>query len=254
MAKLLVEAEGDLGALILMMLSRNFLTKSSEIILSTHVSRNNEELIKFSRTNGIRVETDGYTESFLSELSRCELSGVYSVYGRRRIPIENLDISQERTFNIHPSLLPQLAGCFSIPWAIINGLDCTGITYHRLAPRFDEGDIYFQQKVQVDPEDTAFSLSSKVVSAIISTFPDFYKKFLNGEHKVVPQSGPRSYYRRELPFAGRISKTWNSSEVTRFIRAMIYPPYKPATYLSADGTEHLVTSPQQYAEIISKES
>ena len=44
-----------------------------------------------------------------------------SLHYRDRIPKNILEIADCGCINLHPSLLPKYKGCFSIPWAIING-------------------------------------------------------------------------------------------------------------------------------------
>jgi methionyl-tRNA formyltransferase len=42
------------------------------------------------------------------------------------------------------------------------------------------------------------------------------------------QTGESSYYGRDLPFFGIIDPTWSTEKIDRFIRAMYFPPFKPA--------------------------
>jgi UDP-4-amino-4-deoxy-L-arabinose formyltransferase/UDP-glucuronic acid dehydrogenase (UDP-4-keto-hexauronic acid decarboxylating) len=51
---------------------------------------------------------------------------------------------------------------------------------------------------------------------------------INGE-KGIKQTGKTSYYRRGCPHGGIIDPAWPEAYQGRFIRAMIHPPYAPAT-------------------------
>jgi methionyl-tRNA formyltransferase len=48
--------------------------------------------------------------------------------------------------NLHPSLLPMLAGAAPIQWAIARQLEKTGVTTQTLGEKLDSGDIYAQEE------------------------------------------------------------------------------------------------------------
>ena len=58
---------------------------------------------------------------------------------------EILNIPKYGGINLHPSLLPKYRGTFSCPWAIINNEKKTGITYHFMNEKFDDGKIVLQK-------------------------------------------------------------------------------------------------------------
>ena len=59
------------------------------------------------------------------------------------------------TFNLHASLLPQYRGAAPIQWAIINGEKETGVTTFFLTHTIDTGKIIIQERVAIEPADTA---------------------------------------------------------------------------------------------------
>lgn len=48
--------------------------------------------------------------------------------------------------NLHPSLLPLLAGAAPIQWAIAHRMEKTGVTVQSLGVKFDSGNIYAQEE------------------------------------------------------------------------------------------------------------
>ena len=77
-----------------------------------------------------------------------------------KIPVEGLKAVYG--VNIHPSLLPQGRGCWPLPHFILRGLSHAGVTIHKLADRFDAGDILLQESFEVDTvRETMESLSMK---------------------------------------------------------------------------------------------
>ncbi|HHP7241313.1 MAG TPA: methionyl-tRNA formyltransferase [Cyclobacteriaceae bacterium] len=67
------------------------------------------------------------------------------------------------TFNLHASLLPQYRGAAPINWAIINGEKETGVTTFFLKHEIDTGDLIFQEKEAIMPEDDAGSLYHRLM-------------------------------------------------------------------------------------------
>ena len=57
------------------------------------------------------------------------------------LPQRVLDIPKLGCINIHTSILPALRGSAPAQWAILNGLDETGVTAMYLSAGMDEGDI-----------------------------------------------------------------------------------------------------------------
>ena len=84
--------------------------------------------------------------------------GVVVAYGHILKP-ELLAIPKRGMLNVHPSLLPELRGAAPIEWAIINGLEQTGVTIMRMDAGMDSGPILLQIPDDIDPDLTAGELS-----------------------------------------------------------------------------------------------
>lgn len=68
------------------------------------------------------------------------------------------------TFNLHASLLPQYRGAAPINWAIINGEKETGVTTFFLRHEIDTGNILFQEKEPIQPDDDAGTLYERLMN------------------------------------------------------------------------------------------
>ena len=66
---------------------------------------------------------------------------------------------------MHPTLLPLGRGRAPIPWAIIKGLDRTGVTAFLLEEQADSGGILLQESIQLSPRETATTLFTKCATA-----------------------------------------------------------------------------------------
>ena len=82
----------------------------------------------------------------------------------RMLPEVVWDMPPLGTFNLHASLLPNFRGAAPINWALIQGEKETGVTTFFLQHEIDTGNILFQEKVTILPEDNLGSLYEKLMS------------------------------------------------------------------------------------------
>lgn len=112
-------------------------------------------------------------ESFLSEL-RKENADVFVVaaYGKL-LSKEILDMPRLACINIHASLLPQYRGAAPIQWALIDGMEKTGITTMLMDKGLDTGDILKKYELSIDANETGGGLFDKLArlgrEAIVDT-------------------------------------------------------------------------------------
>lgn len=80
----------------------------------------------------------------------------------RILPKIILDMPPRGCVNVHGSLLPQYRGAAPIQWAVINGERETGITTMLMDEGMDTGPMLLQERVPIDPTDTAGTLATKL--------------------------------------------------------------------------------------------
>ena len=223
---------------------------SEDIGLLTHpVDDRNRPLLAYAQAHAIEIVEWGrdlkqcvtWVESRRPDL-------LFSLHFRSRIPEEILSIPAQGAVNLHPSLLPEYRGCFSVPWAIINGEDTTGFSYHYMEEEFDAGDIVLQETVEIRDNDTAFSLFHRLIARGMQAFESVVDTAMSGRSGT-PQQGEGSYYGRRLPYDGQIDPEWAEDEVERFIRAMDFPPHSGAS-LCLKGRTYQVDTIEAYRRIL----
>lgn len=100
-------------------------------------------------------------------------------YGKM-LPLEILNIPNLGCINIHASLLPKYRGGAPIHHAILNDEKETGITIMYMDEGMDDGDIIYQQEINIKEEDTLETLSNKLsllgAKTIIETLPSIINK------------------------------------------------------------------------------
>lgn len=78
------------------------------------------------------------------------------------LPQRVLDIPRLGCINIHASILPELRGSGPVQWAILNGMEETGVTAMYMAAQMDAGDIIEIRKTPIDPYENAQSLLDRL--------------------------------------------------------------------------------------------
>lgn len=87
---------------------------------------------------------------------------LFVVVAFRILPKEVFEIPKFGSFNLHGSFLPKYRGAAPIQWALINGETETGLTTFKLAEKVDTGNIYLQQKLDINPEDNFETLHDRM--------------------------------------------------------------------------------------------
>ena len=181
------------------------------------------------------VKTD--TPYSLENVSRAKLPFVpdviASIYYRHIIKQSVIDACGGRIFNLHPSLLPAYRGCSSLTWAMIDGQKQAGFTYHYIDAGCDTGDIILQEPVAIEEFDTQATLYQRVATHALQRFGEALQ-FTSAGKPGQPQTGTPSYFGRGCPHDGVIDPSWPRERIETFIRAMIHPPYPPATFLGQE--------------------
>lgn len=100
------------------------------------------------------------------------------------IPENILDTYKKRIINIHPALLPRYGGMGMygerVHKAVIdNGDRESGITIHYVNEKYDEGDIIFQARCTVDPDDTPESLATRIHALEYKHYPVIIEKLIS---------------------------------------------------------------------------
>ncbi|HLN52702.1 MAG TPA: phosphoribosylglycinamide formyltransferase [Lentimicrobium sp.] len=102
------------------------------------------------------------------------------------LPVNLVKTFDKRIINIHPALLPKYGGKgmygMAVHEAVIdNNEPESGITIHLIDEMYDKGDIIFQFKCPVSPDDTPDSLAEKVHKLEYQYYPKVISDYL---HKI----------------------------------------------------------------------
>ncbi len=232
-------------------LTGNYDIKTSDIMVFTHDTSENEGFVKHLKANNIKLTYDSVNSSL--DLIR-EFCPDYflSVYYRHIVSIDILNVVNHKAMNLHPSLLPAYKGTKSSVLAILNNEKYTGVSFHYMDSGIDTGRIILQKEITIKEDDTAYSLYHKLIGVFSSNFCEAFDLLMAG-YNGMEQKGLSSYYSRKLPYEGRMEiKDLSLEDARRFVRAMYFPPYEGAVFILKDGSRvevNSIESLHQYMEV-----
>jgi methionyl-tRNA formyltransferase len=146
-------------------------------------------VVELAHRHGIRclqpksLKKQGPRDQLLA--SAAEVAVVVA-YGKL-IPAEMLALPEHGFVNLHPSLLPRHRGPSPIQWALVSGDRVTGVTVMRLDEGMDTGPILLQEQTDVDPRDTAETLSQRLAVAGADLMVRALDLLEQGELQATPQ-------------------------------------------------------------------
>jgi len=171
--------------------------------------------------------------AFIQILKDLKPDLILSAYYPKLFCKEILDIPKLGCVNIHDSLLPRYRGQTPLNWAIANGDKQTGLTMHYLAPGMDNGDIISQEKIDISPEDTVFTLNEKLAPLAAKLVRENLDLIKEGKAPRIQQEEEKATYVRQWkPEDGLIDWNKSSWEIHNLIRAATRPYSGAFTFLN----------------------
>ena len=141
----------------------------------------------------------------------------------------------------HPTLLPIGRGRAAIPWAIIKGLDKTGVTIFKMDNGVDTGLILGQKEITLEKGETATTLYKKVNKAHEFIIKQVYKNIKNDNVAGKIQDETKAtYWPGRKPQDGEFYLENSVSEVDILVRATTKP--YPGAFIFIDDKKYIVWS------------
>ncbi len=146
---------------------------------------------------------------------------VVAAYGRI-LPEEILNAPKYGSINVHSSLLPQYRGAAPINWAILDGLDETGVTIMYMAKELDAGDIIHTVKTAIDIDETAQELTLRLADLGAQALSETVDMLANGTAVRTPQEHEKHTYAPMLSKAlSPIDWTKSARQIHDQVRGLI---------------------------------
>lgn len=123
----------------------------------------NREVIAYARQLGIEIQISPIVERDLEDLATRDCQALIVAEHPVRIPDWQPFLSY--AVNFHSSPLPHGRGPYPMVRAIYEGWDPWGVTCHKIAHRFDRGDILDSETFPMTPDECHDSLDVKIQMA-----------------------------------------------------------------------------------------
>ena len=137
---------------------------------------------------------------------------------------ETIDNVPNGFIGIHNSLLPKYRGGAPLVWSIINGDQQTGFSFFSITEGMDDGDIWFQNFVDIRPNDYISDVLRRIGHLTLMSLDNIYHKILSREFFPRLQTGYGiSYCGQRMLEDGKIDWNKSSEEIYNFIRAQSTP-------------------------------
>ena len=172
-------------------------------------------------------------EEFLNKLNAMKVDFIVVVAFGQKLSPELLDIPQSGCINLHASLLPEYRGSSPIHKAIIDGKKITGNTTMYMAEGWDDGDIIYQQEIEIKENDTVGKLHDKMARKGAELLLKTLKDIKAGEAPRIPQDDSKATYAYKIDKSlGEIDWNQSAEDIYNLIRGV--NPW-PGAYSVLDG-------------------
>lgn len=137
----------------------------------------------------IHPDPDRLDEAILSTLEKHEVNLIVLAGYMKKLGPRTLARYRGRVLNIHPALLPKFGGQGMygnhVHEAVLgSGEKETGATIHLVDEEYDRGKILAQKKIAVMPNDTAETLSARVLEVEHQLYVETLHRIATGDLKV----------------------------------------------------------------------
>ena len=177
------------------------------------------------------------SQEFLKQLASFE-ADLQIVVAFRMLPEAVWNMPPMGTYNLHGSLLPKYRGAAPINRAIMQGESETGVTSFKLQHKIDTGDMMFQEKTPIYPDEDAGSVHDRLMYLGASVVLKTVQAIEKGEFNLLPQSddiaseAPKIFHQDCLLDFSRTTQ-----EVYNKIRGL--SPY-PGAWCKINGMEYKI--------------
>ena len=222
----------EIGFRILRRLISLSITDSVELVAAVTTSTNGKEW--WPGVQGL-CEKSGiplffYTTPFKDVSSFENIDWYLLLSWKYVIPAELLAAPRHGVINLHFSLLPENRGGSPVNWAIIEGKQRTGITYHYATERIDGGDIIVQAEAPIMPDDTARTLLLRLNDLAYDNFDDVLLYMSTNKRAAFSKSKTeqQSSYRPVSDFKEKckidLEATYRAGDFLNLLRGMTFFP------------------------------
>lgn len=168
------------------------------------------------------LQSDNVNEkNFLEKLSSFGADFVVVVAFGQKLGEKLLNLPRYGCINLHASLLPEYRGSSPIHKAIIEGENVTGNTTMYMGPGWDDGDIIYQQEVEIKKDDTVGKLHDKLAENGAELLVKTLHDVKDGSAPRIPQNEDEATFAYKIDKKlGRINWEKNAEDIYNLVRGV----------------------------------
>jgi amino acid adenylation domain-containing protein len=190
-------------------------------IISSH-----QEIVNWAQKNDIICISP--EEIIIEFLSQKPFDYLFSIFNSYILPKEIIALPRKQAINYHDAFLPKYAGVNATAWALINGEKKHGITWHTISNVVDAGNILKQVEIDLDRDETVFTLNGKCYEVAIDSFSELIDELSRDRLMPIVQNlDLRTTFtsRTRLPEAGLLSFDRRAEDLDAMVRALDFRSY-----------------------------
>ncbi len=158
--------------------------------------------------------------AFLAELKALN-ADLQVIVAFRMLPEVVWNMPPLGTFNLHGSLLPRYRGAAPINWAIINGDKETGVTTFFLKHEIDTGDLLFQERLPIGPDDNVAEVHDRMMAIGAQLVLKTLDAIARNDYKPFPQDDTQvSHAPKLFDETCKINFEQTAQQVHNFVRGL----------------------------------
>jgi phosphoribosylglycinamide formyltransferase-1 len=159
------------------------------VVISNREQALGLETARQRRLNAVCIPSKGldrsiYDRLLIEELQRNRVDLVCLAGFLRLLSADFIHAFPQRILNIHPSLLPAFPGLDAQHQALDHGVRISGCTVHFVDEHLDSGPIIAQAAVPVLDEDTAESLSARILREEHRIYTEAIALIISGQYRI----------------------------------------------------------------------
>ena len=159
------------------------------VVIANRAEARGLEIARQRGLNAVAIPSKGldrevYDRMLLAELDKHSVDLVCLAGFMRLLSASFHPRFPNRILNIHPSLLPAFPGLDAQHQALTHGVKLTGCTVHFVDEELDAGPIVIQAAVPVLDEDTAETLSARILQEEHRIYPAAIRLVVAGNYRI----------------------------------------------------------------------
>lgn len=189
--------------------------KSGRVYLDEIAIKNEIPLFKINHINDLEVE---------NILTKYKIDWLFIIGWSQIASKDILKVPIKGAIGAHPTLLPVGRGRAAVPWAILKGLNKTGVTFFKMNEGVDTGEILDQIEIPISANENATSLYEKVNNAHVELIIQLWPKLLNDTvHGKIQDETMATYWDGRTPKDGELLDSITVIEADKLVRATTKP-------------------------------